>query len=214
MLGLVYLPYSCSTTDSTNPEETTAVSQDLTPIEEAYDEFVLDDDQLPEDDGMFVDEIANDEQTYYAQAESSQLRIVDFDRAPASIVVNEGGVHTYQVKPFDTLMLIAHQVWGDYSRWRELIKLNKHHLGADYKIKGLPKIRFTGAPVSWEPPMGKPYFIKPGDSLSKISIKVYGEMNRWREIYENNPRQIKNPNLIFAGFHLYYPSPSNFSLLH
>ena len=213
MLGLVYLPYSCSTNETIDQTNSSARSYDLNPIVEEYDEFAMD-GELPENDGMYVDEIANDEYTYNTQYQSDQLKIVDFDRAPASIVVNEDGINTYQVKPFDTLMLIAHQVFGDYTRWRELIPLNKNHLNAEYKIIGRPRIRFKGNPVTWEPPMGQPYFIKPGDSLSKISLKVYGEMSRWREIFENNPRQIRDPNLIFAGFHLYYPAPSNMSLLH
>lgn len=207
MLGFTYLPYSCSTTKMKE-------MIDLSVIQEDYDEFAMEDELPGEEEDDFVDEIANDEKSYQKFSGGGQIKIVDFDRAPASIVLSEGGVHTYQVKPFDTLMLISHYVYGDYSRWRELIPLNREHLNSENKIIGRPQIKFVGTPYHWEPPMGQPYFIKEGDSLSIISRKVYGSMTRWREIFENNPRQIKDPNLIFAGFHLYYPAPSNLSVIY
>ncbi|PIP94727.1 MAG: hypothetical protein COW78_09545 [Bdellovibrio sp. CG22_combo_CG10-13_8_21_14_all_39_27] len=52
--------------------------------------------------------------------------------------------------------------------------------------------------------MGNPYLIKSGDSLSLISKKVYGDWREWPAIHKNNPQQIRDPNLIFAGFTLYY----------
>ena len=38
-----------------------------------------------------------------------------------------------------------------------------------------------------------------GDSLSKISERVFGTMNAWTKIYEANKEQISNPDLIFVG---------------
>ena len=201
-LGMMYLPYSCSTTNGLFFKG----SDEL--IIEDYDEFALD-EELPESSD-YVDEIADDDRTYASVNSSREIKIVDFSRGPSSIEIGDRGVNYYQVKPFDTLMLISYKIFGDYSRWRELVSLNKQYLNSDYQIIGTPKIRFVGEPVDWEEPMGKPYFIKPGDSLSKISRKVYGTMNYWREIFENNPRQIKNPNLIFAGFQLFYPSLNKF----
>ncbi|MCB0196884.1 MAG: LysM peptidoglycan-binding domain-containing protein [Anaerolineae bacterium] len=43
------------------------------------------------------------------------------------------------------------------------------------------------------------YEVKPGDSLSKIALEVYGNAARWSEIFEANKDQIKNPNLIHPG---------------
>ena len=42
------------------------------------------------------------------------------------------------------------------------------------------------------------YLVKPGDSLSKIAAKIYGDYKRWQEILEKNP-QISDPALIFPG---------------
>jgi hypothetical protein len=42
------------------------------------------------------------------------------------------------------------------------------------------------------------YLVKPGDSLSVIAGKVFGDYRRWKEIWEANP-QVKDPSLIFPG---------------
>jgi nucleoid-associated protein YgaU len=49
------------------------------------------------------------------------------------------------------------------------------------------------------------YVVKLGDTLSKIAEQVYGDANRWREIYEANKDQIENPNQIRAGWELVIP---------
>lgn len=40
--------------------------------------------------------------------------------------------------------------------------------------------------------------VQPGDTLSGIAKKKYGDPNRWPDIAKNNP-QIKDPNLIYPG---------------
>jgi uncharacterized protein YidB (DUF937 family) len=49
------------------------------------------------------------------------------------------------------------------------------------------------------PPAAKTYTVAPGDSLSKIAKKVYGDGNQWKKIFEANRDQIKNPDLIHPG---------------
>jgi len=55
-------------------------------------------------------------------------------------------------------------------------------------------------------PVGQTYVVKAGDSLSKIAQAVYGDLNRWREIYEANKDKIPNPNVIEVGQELVLPS--------
>lgn len=43
------------------------------------------------------------------------------------------------------------------------------------------------------------YTVVGGDNLSKIAKKFYGHANRWREIYDANRDQIKNPDVIRVG---------------
>lgn len=41
--------------------------------------------------------------------------------------------------------------------------------------------------------------VQPGDSLSKIAKREYGDANKWRAIFEANRDKIKNPDLIHPG---------------
>ncbi len=43
------------------------------------------------------------------------------------------------------------------------------------------------------------YTVKPGDSLSLIAKNLWGDAIRWKEIFEANRDQIKDPNLIRVG---------------
>ena len=43
------------------------------------------------------------------------------------------------------------------------------------------------------------YTVVAGDSLSKIAKRVYGKASLWKQIYEANKDQIKDPDLIFPG---------------
>lgn len=50
------------------------------------------------------------------------------------------------------------------------------------------------------------YTVVKGDSLSKIAKRLYGNANRWREIFEANRDQLKNPDLIKPGQVLKLPA--------
>lgn len=43
------------------------------------------------------------------------------------------------------------------------------------------------------------YTVAPGDSLSKIAQREYGDASEWKRIYEANKGTIKNPDLIHPG---------------
>jgi nucleoid-associated protein YgaU len=49
------------------------------------------------------------------------------------------------------------------------------------------------------------YTVVAGDSLSKIAKKIYGDGNRWKEIWEANKDAVKNPDLIHPGQQLKIP---------
>jgi nucleoid-associated protein YgaU len=50
------------------------------------------------------------------------------------------------------------------------------------------------------------YTVAAGDSLSKISKKLYGDANQWKRIFEANRDQIKNPDVIHPGQKLKIPA--------
>lgn len=49
------------------------------------------------------------------------------------------------------------------------------------------------------------YTVKSGDSLSKISSRIYGDPSQWRKIYEANQDILKDPDLIHPGQQLVIP---------
>ena len=119
--------------------------------------------------------------------------------APVELGSEEG---SYTVKSGETLMMVAFNVYGDYRRWKEIASMNG--IDGDQVASGTI-IRYQ-KPVTefvWNPE-GLPYLIKNGDSLGSISQDKYGTDKKWRSIYNNNRPLIKDPNLIFAGFTLYY----------
>jgi nucleoid-associated protein YgaU len=52
------------------------------------------------------------------------------------------------------------------------------------------------------------YTVVSGDSLSKIAKREYGDAQKWRQIYEANRDQIKDPDLIYPGQVLTIPAES------
>jgi nucleoid-associated protein YgaU len=109
---------------------------------------------------------------------------------------------TYTVKRGETLMMAAFNIYGDYRKWQSLGSLNGIRGG---RVAEGTVIRYK-KPVNefvWNPE-GLPYLIKNGDTLVTISSDKYGTSKKWELIYNNNRPLIKDPNLIFAGFTLYY----------
>jgi nucleoid-associated protein YgaU len=51
------------------------------------------------------------------------------------------------------------------------------------------------------------YTVKAGDSLSKISKYIYGDANKYNQIFEANKDILKNPDVIQPGQKLKIPNP-------
>jgi uncharacterized protein YidB (DUF937 family) len=49
------------------------------------------------------------------------------------------------------------------------------------------------------------YTVAPGDSLSKIAKRYYGDAQQWRRIYDANRERVKDPDLIQPGWRLRIP---------
>lgn len=52
------------------------------------------------------------------------------------------------------------------------------------------------------------YVVEPGDSLSKIAKREYGNAMNWKRIFEANRDTIKDPDKIFPGQEIRLP-PAN-----
>lgn len=123
-------------------------------------------------------------------------------------VINaEDKFEEYVVQPGDTLMILAFRMYRDVMMWKEIVKWNEDKLAGTTKIYPGNKLKIKVIDNNgdiWQP-VGDPYLIMEGDSLMRVSQNVYsGTVKYWRDIWENNSLLIKDPNIIFAGFTLYY----------
>ncbi len=64
---------------------------------------------------------------------------------------------------------------------------------------------FTPPPPPKPTETGSTYIVKSGDSLMKISRAVYGNGNRWKEIYNANRDQLPNERALRIGMELKIP---------
>jgi nucleoid-associated protein YgaU len=115
---------------------------------------------------------------------------------------------TYEVKAGDSLWMIAEGSYGSGYNWVDIVLENKLS-DPDVLLVGqklvLPKVtpRLLTKTVAMEEITE--YVVKKGDSLSKISLMVYQDMDGWERIWEANKNQISDPNLIEIGMKLVIP---------
>jgi LysM repeat protein len=111
----------------------------------------------------------------------------------------------YKVQKGETLMQIAFKLYGDIGKWKELKELNQTKFAKNSALRANMELRYK-APEKvfvWNPE-GSAHLIKSGETLGTISNSVYQTPKKWKQIWENNKPLIKNPNVIYAGFTLYY----------
>ncbi len=154
------------------------------------------------DEDLFDDEKGEDSDVKLSSEKSEKTKAKK-ESAPIAPIEISGDAAQYTVEKGDTLMLVAFKLYGDYAKWKLLsgynptVKENGLSQGMVLKYEA-PKEKFA-----WSP-QGEPYLIKMAETLGSISKDKYGTNKRWKDIFENNRPMIKNPNLIFAGFTLYY----------
>ena len=127
---------------------------------------------------------------------------------PSEMEVENSGprkIKIYKVKKGETLMQIAFKLYGDISRWQDLKKLNREKVSRNETLATNLSIKYEAPETEfvWNP-IGEPYMIGQGETLGVISNNVYQTPKKWKDIWENNKPLIKNPNIIYAGFTLYY----------
>lgn len=189
MFALLFLAVACSSNKQ---------SDDLYSMSD--DDFLTDADFLVDgNDDLFLDSDLDfdplfddgfDDGDFYVE---TQQPVIDQSFSP--------GIGEYTVRRGDTLLLIAFNIYGDYTKWRDISRLNNgiSHINEGQVLQyEIPAEEFV-----WNP-QGNPHLIREGETLGTISSDKYGTSARWRSIYDNNRPMIQDPNLIFAGFTLYY----------
>lgn len=110
----------------------------------------------------------------------------------------------YTVMQNDTLMEIAYKLYKDMKRWREIASVNPG-LDEEYTIYVGQKIYVpTIARPQENIPRENRYTVLGGDTLWEISQKLYGSKRYWYSLWHSNKDLIKDPNSLYAGFHLRY----------
>lgn len=209
MLLILALSFvSCSSKKDKNEDvdemaKTEEVSDELLDEDLDGSEVVIDD----ADEGLLLDDDEGSSNVADVDEQSDDL-IADAEpmdegmgSGNSKVAVDTSESRSYVVQSGDTLMLVAWKIYGDYSKWRSISRLN----GGIVNLKKGMTISYNppAQEFSWNPE-GNPYLIVKGDTLGLISGKVYNTQSKWRKIWNNNRPLIKDPNLIFAGFTLYY----------
>ena len=178
---------------------------EISPVEKPADPEVQKAEVKPEE--MRI--VASEEGKEQPMVAPEEPKFQDYQKAPevAPVVVAEapheptlGAEAKYHVQKGETLMMVAFKIYGDYRKWKDLKAWNPHmKIGTGSVIKYYVPDQTFG----WQP-SGLPYLVKTGDTLGIISMDKYGTSKKWKSIYENNRPLIRDPNLIFAGFTIYY----------
>ncbi len=113
-----------------------------------------------------------------------------------------GANDTYTVKSGDTLMKVAFTLYGDIDRWKDIKEWNKDKLKSNHLKRGM-KLQVEAGNFQVEQ-RDHSYMIKKGDTLANIAQDVYGKKKKYKKLQQYNAKLVKNPNVIFAGFTLFY----------
>lgn len=192
LLSLLFTA-SCSTGKKDSASE--SGDETVTELEEDADFIVDADDEelVADDEDSETEEIASSDE------ESNTEEAIASSSTSEVMVTDEIGEYT--VKKGDTLMLVAFSLYGDYRKWKDIKNFNS--LSGGLSEGSTLRYQKPAQDFVWSPE-GNPHLVKSGDSLVSISKDKYGTSNKWKRIFDNNQPLIRDPNLIFAGFTLYY----------
>lgn len=120
---------------------------------------------------------------------------------------------TYTVKAGDLLSTIAVEVYGDQSKWFDIAQANptidpkRLQVG---QVIALPALDGNGGggDEARPPAPGRDqtYTVRPGDNLSRIASKFYGDSEKWDLIYARNRNAIgPRPDNLQVGMKLTIP---------
>lgn len=124
---------------------------------------------------------------------------------PVVLGVQNNQRSTYTVAHGDSLSKIAKRYYGDAMAWKRLAQLNN--------LKN-PDVLLVGQKLIIESKLaivdgnsidGQDYVVRSGDSLSKISLRAYGDTFAWQRIWVANKSMVVNPSVIRPGWKLVIP---------
>lgn len=127
----------------------------------------------------------------------------------------EAGASTiiYTVLPGDNLWKIAVKFYGSGGYWRKIYEGNRAVITDPARIYAGQRLTILlsgenaggAAKASGADGRKTLYRVAAGDSLWKISLKVYGNGRFWERLYRANQGKISNPKRIYAGQEILIP---------
>lgn len=121
---------------------------------------------------------------------------------------------TYVIRENDTLYELCERLYGDGTKWRELVALNKDKVNANGDVRvGLEIVLLPGAarkkaPAEAMPPEGgtRTYTVKKGDTLSEIVMREVGSVRYIDRVRTLNPWLKKQNDNLRVGQTLTLPA--------
>lgn len=186
-----------------NPSNIAVDDSELKSLQDEFSPSGPNDTQVQESQ-IAVDPSTNDRSQEAPVLVEEALPEIQAEVQPATYS-EAGQIKSYKVQRGETLMQIAFKLYGDISKWKDIKNMNADKLTNNSSLKANTELKYRApdAPFVWNP-SGTPYMIKTGETLGTISNSVYATPKKWKTIWENNKPLIKNPNVIYAGFTLYY----------
>ena len=108
---------------------------------------------------------------------------------------------TYTVKKGDTYGMVALNNYGTYGVWGELYKVNKGAKLTEGVTLILPKTLGKTARISAPAATDGEtlYTVKSGDTLGAIAKAAYGDVLKYKTIFERNADRLVNADTIYEG---------------
>lgn len=107
-------------------------------------------------------------------------------------LADTAGSHT--VRPGESLTSVSQQVYGTPDRWSAIYEANRQSIGTD------PNLLVAGTVLSLPSTGPSRYTVAPGDTLSSIAAKVFGNASHWQALWSANRSVIgSDPDVIIAG---------------
>lgn len=115
---------------------------------------------------------------------------------------------TYTVQKGDLYGKIAVDNYGSYAAWRALYKANGYKKLVAGDTLTLPEKlgKYTRIPRPVANAGETLYTVKRGDTLGAIAKTVYGDISKYKAIFERNTDRLKSANTIFEGQTIVLPA--------
>lgn len=160
---------------------------------------------IPEDDAELLNEFAEGgEGDPFSDLKDEEEKQEEMADSGMDMSGGDGSMVSYTIVRGDTLMKIAFEIYGNVDRWRDLLNWNRNVIGSVQALRPGTTIRYSNLGTWSRPRLPYSYNIRPGDTLGGIAKNIYGNVMKYKKLQEYNSRLIKDPNLIYAGFDLYY----------